>query len=95
MSDAETKSKAPNGDARASTRDAPEQQDQVNPEVVTDQAMWIVDQQYIASIVVPDATTGLDVVVTTVPTDVLAANVLNVAAYAVSQNILLAQGPPV
>jgi hypothetical protein len=80
---------------RSAPRNGPEQQDtpEVNPLVAVDQAMWIDDLQTVNSLTIPDATDGHDVTITAVPSDVLAANVAAMNAYAVSLNVRVLQGP--
>jgi len=67
---------------RSAPRNGPEQQDTPEQQVAVDTAMWIDDQAWVQSITIPDATTSMDVTITTTPSTVLAANVANMYAYA-------------
>jgi hypothetical protein len=86
-----------NGERSARSGEAPEQQDAINPLAVGDQAMWIdaTNLPNIVSLTIPDATTSQPVTITTVPSDVLAANVAAMNTYALSMGVLVNQGPPV
>jgi hypothetical protein len=81
----------------ARSGNGPEQQDAINPLAVGDAAMWIdpTNLPNIVSLTVPDATTSQPVTITTVPSDVLAANVAAMNTYASSMGVLVNQGPPV
>jgi hypothetical protein len=80
-------------------RNGPEQRAGEAPEqqAVGDAAMWIdsTNLPNIVSLTIPDATTAQPVTITTVPSDVLAANVAAMNTYATSLNVLVNQGPPV